>query len=79
MEERVIKAIRVICKEAIEITSETNLTDDLGFSSLDIIMLVCELEAEFNQNFDEGDFADILTVGDIITKMNGVVSNDEFR
>lgn len=75
MEERVIKAIRVICKEAVEITPETNLLADLGFSSLDIIMLVGELEAEFNQNFDEDDFADILTVGDMITKLNGVVSN----
>ena len=74
MEQRVIKAIYACTKKQFEITSETNIRNDLDFDSFDIIMLINELEEEFNINIDESDFSNIHTVSDIISKLKGVVS-----
>jgi len=74
MEQRIIDAIKACTKKQIEITLETNLRDDLEFDSFDIIMLINELEVEFNINIVEGNFADIQTVSDIVNQLKGVTA-----
>lgn len=71
MKERIIKAVRICAQKGAIITAESDLREDLEFDSVDTIMLISELEAEFNINIDEGDFADIKTVGDIVRKFEG--------
>ena len=73
MEERVINAVKTCLgdKRAVnDVTLDSNL-QDLGYDSVDTIMLLTELEAEFDINIDENDFAGILTVGDIVEKLKG--------
>ena len=71
MDQRIIDAINMCKKKKIEITSETDLRKDLEFDSLDILLLINEIEAKFNINIENKDFADIKTVGDIIEKLRG--------
>jgi acyl carrier protein len=71
LNERVLKAIRSCKKNVSEISADTKLREDLDFNSLDMLMLISELEDEFNVNIDESHFDDIKTVGDIIEKFHG--------
>ena len=54
------------------INEQSNLISDLNFDSMDIIMLINELEAEFDINIDIDDFSEITTVGDIVEKLKDV-------
>jgi len=76
MEEKVINAVQ-ICMNDKRIQRDINLTsnlrEDLGFDSMDTLMLVSELEAAFNIEIDESKFTDIVIVGDIIEKLKGAV------
>ena len=72
MDQRIIDAIKVCTKKKIEVTNETDLKDDLELDSLGNIMFINEIEARFNINIEEKDFADIKTVGDIIEKLRGL-------
>ena len=49
-----------------EITSETNLKNDLGLNSLDLANLACEVEDEFDVEIPDSALKDIKTVGDVI-------------
>lgn len=69
--ERVVKAI-LACKEnpgELTVTIESNLREDLDIDSLDILMLVGELEEEFDISINEDDFEDVVTVADIVAKL----------
>ena len=48
------------------ITLETNLLDDLGADSLDIVELIMELEDEFGIAISDEDAAKLVTVGRIV-------------
>ncbi|MCI9510642.1 MAG: acyl carrier protein [Angelakisella sp.] len=48
------------------ITLETNLVDDLGADSLDVVDLVMTLEDEFDMEIPDEDVVDVHTVGDIV-------------
>jgi len=69
MIERIIKAIEKCNKTNVEITAQTNLRDDLKFDSLGTIMLINELESEFDIEIDEDDFSDVRLVSDIAEKL----------
>lgn len=71
MEQRVIKAIKACMKKHEDISLETDIILDLGFDSVDILMLISELEEEFNITIDEQDFKDVHTVKDIVDKLRG--------
>ena len=71
MTERIIKAIRTCSKVDIEITAQTSLRDDLHFDSLDTIMLINELESEFDITIDEVDFSKVRIVSDIAERIQG--------
>jgi len=49
-----------------EITQTTNIVDDLGADSLDIVDIVMSLEDEFDMEFPDEDIETIKTVGDLV-------------
>ncbi len=48
------------------ITPETNLIDDLGADSLDVVELIMSLEDEFGISISDEDAAQLYTVGRIV-------------
>ena len=48
------------------ITMDTNIADDLGADSLDVVDLVMSLEEEFDMEIPDEAVANIKTVGDIV-------------
>ena len=48
------------------ITMDTNLIDDLGADSLDVVELIMSLEDEFGIAISENDAAQLYTVGRIV-------------
>ena len=48
------------------ITLETNLVDDLGADSLDVVDLVMTLEDEFDMEIPDEDITEVRTVGDVV-------------
>lgn len=49
-----------------EITLATELVDDLGADSLDLVDLVMTLEDEFDLEISDDDIESVRTVGDIV-------------
>ncbi len=48
------------------ITLDTNLVDDLGADSLDVVELIMSVEDEFGLSISDEDAANLTTVGKII-------------
>lgn len=48
------------------ITEETNLINDLGLSSLDLVSIIVAFEDEFDIEIPDRKLSEIITVGDII-------------
>ncbi|MBQ2839954.1 MAG: acyl carrier protein [Oscillospiraceae bacterium] len=48
------------------ITEETNIIDDLGADSLDIVELMMTVEEEFDITIEDGDAHLFKTVGDVV-------------
>ena len=48
------------------VTPETNIADDLGADSLDVVDLVMSLEDEFDVEIPDEDVENVRTVGDIV-------------
>ena len=48
------------------ITADTNLIDDLGADSLDVVELIMSLEDEFGVSISDEDAAELYTVGRIV-------------
>ena len=49
-----------------DVTMESNIADDLGADSLDVVDLVMSLEEEFDVEFPDEDIESIKTVGDVV-------------
>lgn len=49
-----------------EITEDTQLIEDLGIASLDMLNLANEFEDEFGVTIEDKDIVNIKTVGDVI-------------
>lgn len=49
-----------------DVTMESNIADDLGADSLDVVDLVMSLEEEFDAEFPDEDIESIKTVGDVV-------------
>ena len=49
-----------------EISAETNLIDDLGADSLDVVELIMSLEDDFGVKIPDEDVAELYTVGRIV-------------
>ena len=65
-EEKVIEIIRSVKEIQYPITPEMSLTNDLYFDSLDMLMVINAIEADFSYKVDMGEVDKIKTVGDII-------------
>ena len=48
------------------VTEDANMVDDLGADSANLMMLVMDLEAEFDLTVDDDAIGTIRTVGDIV-------------
>ena len=59
--------------EAGEITEETDIIDDLGADSLDVVDLVMSLEDEFDLEIPDEDIENIRTVGELVKYLEGRV------
>ncbi len=54
------------------ITLDTNLIDDLGADSLDVVELIMALEDEFGVSISDEDAAQLYTVGRIVDYLENV-------
>ncbi|SPF53623.1 acyl carrier protein [Candidatus Desulfosporosinus infrequens] len=68
-EDRVMFTIRHFLQRGSKITLESRLIEDLRLDSLDLLMILSDLEDEFNIIIAEDDFSDVVIVNDIVTKM----------
>ncbi len=50
-----------------EVTLDTNIVDDLGADSLDLVDFVMSLENEFDKEIPDEDIENIRTIGDIVS------------
>jgi len=57
-----------------EVTPEASITDDLGADSLDQVELVMAFETEFNIDIPDEEAEKIKTVGDAVTKIDGMTA-----
>ena len=57
-----------------EITLQSDLQNDIGLESIDIITVVFELEDEFNIEIPDQDIENVKTVGDIARYVQNKVS-----
>ena len=48
------------------VTEDAKIVNDLGADSANLMMLVMDLEAEFNMTVEDDDIGSIQTVGDIV-------------
>ena len=61
--------IRHLLKRGSKITLDSRLIEDLKLDSLDLLMILSDLEDEFNITIAEDDFRNVVTVNDIVTKL----------
>jgi len=61
--------IKHLLKKGSRITLESRLIEDLKLDSLDLLMILSDLEDEFKITIAEDDFLDVVTVNDIVAKL----------
>ena len=67
MEEKVMNIISSVCEiDKKDIKLDSNLINDLGLESLDVVDLVVAFEKEFNIKIDDKDIKQFQTVEDIV-------------
>ncbi|MES2737256.1 MAG: acyl carrier protein [Verrucomicrobiota bacterium] len=72
--EKVKKILTALLRlEPKEIELESELGADLGADSLELTEFVMALEEEFNIDIPDEDAEDIVTVGDVVTYLEGLV------
>jgi acyl carrier protein len=71
MKDRVILTLKHVIsnKTSKKITPESRLREDLNVDSIDFLMIIGDLEDEFSITIDEDDFLDVVTVNDIVEKL----------
>ncbi|MCO1602494.1 acyl carrier protein [Desulfosporosinus nitroreducens] len=69
MEDRIIMTIQSVLDKRPVITLDSHLLEDLRVDSLDKLMILSALEDEFAITIAEDDFADVVTINDIVMKL----------
>ena len=72
--QRVIGVLATMADTDEEITADSELIEDLGISSMDVLFLISSLEEEFKIKVPEKQIRQMVTVGDvadIITELVG--------
>ena len=64
--QRVIDLFATMADTEEEITADSELIEDLGISSMDILFLISSLEEEFKIKISEKQMRQIVTVGDVV-------------
>ena len=64
--QRVIDLFATMANTEEEITADSELIEDLGISSMDILFLISSLEEEFKIKISEKQMRQIVTVGDVV-------------
>lgn len=54
----------------VEITADTDLKDDLYFNSLNIVVVINEIEEEYDIQFDYNEIQNVRTVKEIVNMIN---------
>ncbi len=70
IDEKLLKILEGYNENKLElslITHDTTLIGDIGLSSLELIMIVCDIEKVYNVEISIDDVADFITVGDMIS------------
>ena len=55
------------------ITPDTNLIDDLGADSLDVVEMMMALEEEFGITIEDEKIAELKTVGDVVDCVESMI------
>lgn len=63
--QRVIDLFATMADTEEEITADSELIEDLGISSMDVLFLISSLEEEFKIKVPEKEIRKIVTVGDV--------------
>ena len=63
--QRVIDLFATMADTDEEITEESELIDDLGISSMDVLFLISSLEEEFKIKVSEKEIRKMSTIGDV--------------
>lgn len=63
--QRVIDLFATMADTEDEITEESELIDDLGISSMDVLFLISSLEEEFKIKVSEKEIRKMSTIGDV--------------
>lgn len=69
LENKVINTIQSVLDKRPVITLDNRLLEDLEVDSLDKLMILSALEDEFTITIAEDDFAEVVTVSDIVVKL----------
>ena len=71
MNEMVLEKVKMILSNQFDvedaITPETNIADDLGADSLDVVDMLMSLEDEFDVEIPDEEIERIRTVGELVT------------
>ena len=65
MLQRVIDLFATMADTDDEITEESELIEDLGISSMDVLFLISSLEEEFKIKVSEKEIRKMVTIGDV--------------
>lgn len=64
--QKVIDLFATMADTEDEITADSELIEDLGISSMDVLCLICNLEEEFKVKVPEKQIRKMVTVADVV-------------
>ena len=70
---RVIDLFATMADTDDEITEESELIEDLGISSMDVLFLISSLEEEFGIKISEKEVRKMATIGDVTEVIEGLI------
>ena len=78
MEDRVLYTINhILQRKKRKITLESRLREDLFVDLVDMAMIIGDLEDEFEITITDDEFADVVTVNDIVEKLKARGLSDD--
>ena len=72
--ERVINLLATMTKSEDEVTVDSELIDDLGISSMDVLFLISGLEEEFDVKIPVKTIREMTTVADVVEIIDELIS-----
>jgi acyl carrier protein len=73
MEQKIIALVaEKLGKKPADIKTTSRLVEDLGADSLDVVELIMAFEDEFGISLPDEDVANMKTIGDVVTYINGM-------